>query len=65
MKGQEAELEVADLKMLRFSVGGKKIVRIGNECRQSERGEVGVVVASIDGCAGRRIQREEKPGRRI
>lgn len=45
-------------------MGGKKILRTRSEYRLSERGAVEVVVESIDGCAGKRIQREEKPGRR-
>ena len=76
-KRQEAEMEVAELKMLRFSLGVTRMDKIGNEyirgttqvgrfgekTRESKLRWYGHVLRKYDGYIGRRMLRMELPGK--
>ena len=78
MKRQEAEMEVAELKMLRFSLGVTRMDKIRNEyirgtaqvglfgekTRETRLGWYGHVLRKDDGYIGRRMLRMELPGKR-
>ena len=73
---QEAEMEVAELKMLRFSLGVTRMDKIRNEyirgtaqvrrfgekIREARLRWYGHVLRKDDGCTGRRMLRMELPG---
>ena len=77
-KRQEAEMEVAEMKMLRFSLGGTRMDRIRNEysrgtaqagrfgekTREARLRWYGHVRRKDDGYIGRRMLRMELPGKR-
>ena len=77
-KRQEAEMEVAELKMLRFSLGVTRMDKIRNEyirgtaqvgnfgekTREARMGWYGHLRRKEDGYIGRRMLRMELPGKR-
>ena len=77
-KRQEAEMEVAELKMLRFSLGvtgmdkiwseyirgTAQVGRFGEKTREARLRWYGHVLRKDDGYIGRRVQRVELPGKR-
>ena len=77
-KRQEAEMEVAELKMLRFSLGVTRMDKIRNEyirgtaqvgkfgekTREARLGWYGHLRRKDDGYIGRRMLRMELPGKR-
>ena len=77
-KGQEAEMEVAELKMLRFSLGVTRmdtirneyirgtaqVGRFGEKTREARLRWYGHVLRKDDGYIGRRMLRMELPGKR-
>ena len=76
-KRQEAEMEVAELKMLRFSLGVTRmdkirneyirgtaqVVRFGEKTREARLRWYGRVLRKDDGYIGRRVLRMELPGK--
>ena len=75
---QKAEMEVAELKMLRFSLGVTRMNKIGNEytrgtarvgrfgekAREARLRRYGDVLRKYDEYIGRRMLRMELPGKR-
>ena len=75
-KRQEAEMEVAELKMLRFSLGTRmdnirneyirgtaQVGRFGEKTREARLRSYGHVWRKVDGCIGRRMLMMELPGK--
>ena len=77
-KRHEADMEVAELKMLRFSLGvtemdkirneyireTAQVERFGEKTREARLGWYGHVLRKDDGYIGRRMLRMELPGKR-